>query len=141
MPKLHFYDSGLACWLLGIRESAQLDLHPLRGALFESWVVSEIIKQRCNRGESNGVYFFRDKAGLESDALVLGRKSVELVEVKAGQTISSDWAANSQKITGMFERTKQGVSSVVVYGGTERQERNGVTYLPWHAIQDYSWDR
>ena len=141
MPKLHFYDSGLACWLLGIRESAQLDLHPLRGALFESWVVSEIIKQRCNRGESNGVYFFRDKAGLESDALVLGRKTVVLVEVKAGQTISSDWAANNQKITGMFERTKQGVSSVVVYGGTERQERNGVTYLPWHAIQDYSWDR
>jgi predicted AAA+ superfamily ATPase len=141
MPKLHFYDSGLACWLLGIRELAQLDVHPLRGALFESWVVSEIIKQRCNRGESNGVYFFRDKAGLESDALVLGRKTVKLVEVKAGQTISSDWAANNQKITGMFERTKQGVLNVVVYGGTERQERNGVAYLPWHAIQDYSWDQ
>jgi len=140
MPKLHFYDTGLACWLLGIREVGQLDVHPLRGAIFESWVVSEIIKQRFNRGESNGVYFFRDKAGLESDVLVQGRKALKLVEVKAGQTISSDWAANNQKIMGLFAKTKQAVASVVVYGGTEKQERNGVTYLPWHAIQDYDWD-
>ena len=139
MPKLHFYDAGLACWLLGIRDAAQLDVHPLRGAIFECWVVSEIIKQRFNRGEANGVFFFRDKAGLECDALVQGRKTLKIVEVKAGQTISSDWAASSQKITELFARTKQAVSSVVVYGGTEKQERNGVIYLPWHAIQDYSW--
>ena len=139
MPKLHFYDTGLACWLLGIREAAQLDVHPLRGAIFECWVVSEIIKQRFNRGEANGVFFFRDKAGLESDALVQGRKSLILVEVKAGQTISSDWAASSRKITELFAKTRQAVTSVVVYGGTDRQERNGVTYLPWHGIQDYSW--
>jgi hypothetical protein len=139
MPKLHFYDTGLVCWLLGIRDATQLDVHPLRGAIFECWVVSEIIKQRFNRGEANGVYFFRDKAGLESDALVQGRKSLKIVEVKAGQTIASDWAASSQKITELFSKTKQAVSAVVVYGGTEKQERNGVTYLPWHAIQDYSW--
>jgi predicted AAA+ superfamily ATPase len=139
MPKLHFYDTGLACWLLGIRETAQLDLHPLRGAIFECWVVSEIIKQRFNRGEIHGVYFFRDKAGLESDALVQGRKSLTLVEVKAGQTIASDWAVASRKITELFAKSKQAVSSVVVYGGTSLQERNGVTYLPWRAIQDYSW--
>lgn len=140
MPKLHFYDTGLACWLMGIREGAQLDVHPLRGAIFEGWVVSEIVKQRFNRGETNGVYFFRDKSGLESDVLVQGRKSLKLVEVKAGQTITSDWAANAQKIMGMFAKTKQSASAVVVYGGSERQERNGVTYLPWNAIQDYSWD-
>jgi len=139
MPKLHFYDTGLACWLLGIRDAAQLDVHPLRGAIFECWVVSEIIKQRFNQGEADGVYFFRDKAGLESDALVQGRKTLKIVEVKAGQTISSDWAANNQKIAGLFAKTKKASSSVVVYGGTEKQERNGVTYLPWHAIQDYSW--
>ncbi len=139
MPKLHFYDSGLACWLLGIRDVVQLDVHPLRGAIFESWVVSEIIKQRFNQGEANGVFFFRDKAGLESDALVQGRKTLKIVEVKAGQTISPDWAASSQKITALFAKTKQAVPSVVVYGGTEKQERNGVIYLPWNAIQDYSW--
>jgi predicted AAA+ superfamily ATPase len=139
MPKLHFYDTGLVCWLLGIRDTMQLDVHPLRGAIFEGWVVSEIMKQRFNRGEADGVYFVRDKAGLESDALVQGRKSLKIVEVKAGQTISSDWAASSRKITELFVKTKQEVVSVVVYGGTEKQERNGVTYLPWHAVQDCSW--
>jgi predicted AAA+ superfamily ATPase len=140
MPKQHFYDTGLACWLLGIREAAQLDVHPMRGAIFESWVVSEIIKQRFNRGESNGVYFFRDKAGLESDILVQGRKAWKLVEVKVGQTISSDWAANGNKISAMFAKVKEAAASVVVYGGADKQERNGVTYLPWSAIQDYAWD-
>jgi len=140
MPKLHFYDSGLACWLLGIRDAGQLDLHPLRGAIFESWVISEIIKRRFNRGESNGVYFFRDKSGLECDALVHGSQGLKLVEVKAGQTIASDWAASTQKIAGLFAKTKQPVSSLVIYGGDERQERNGAVYLPWHQIQDYSWE-
>ena len=139
MPKLHFYDTGLACWLLGIRDAAQLDVHPLRGAIFECWVVSEILKQRFNHGEANGVFFFRDKAGLECDALVQGRKSWITVEAKAGQTISSDWPASSRKITDLFAKTSQPVSSVVVYGGTEKQVRNSVTYLPWNAIQDYSW--
>ena len=122
MPKLHFYDSGLACWLLGIRDAAQLNVHPLRGAIFESWVVSEIIKQRLNRGEANGAYFYRDRAGLESDALVQGRKTLKIVEVKAGQTISSDWAVHSQKIAELFAGTKPGASIVVVYGGDERQD-------------------
>ena len=140
LPKLHFFDTGLACWLMGIRDRAQLAVHPLRGAIFEGWVVSEIVKQRFNRGETNGVYFFRDRSGLESDVLVQGRKSLKLVEVKAGQTIASDWAANANKIIGLFARTKQAAAAVVVYGGSQRQERNGVTYLPWNAIQDYSWD-
>jgi hypothetical protein len=139
MPKLHFYDTGLACWLLGIRDVGQLDVHPLRGSIFESWVVSEIIKQRYNHGESNGVYFLRDNSGVESDVVVQGRKSLKLVEAKSGQTISSDWAGNLRKIKELFEKAAQVVSCVVVYGGTERQERNGIVYLPWDQIQDYSW--
>ena len=139
MPKLHFYDSGLVCWLLGIRDPAQLDVHPLRGAIFESWVVSEIIKQRYNQGEADGVYFFRDKAGLEGDALVQGRRRWTIVEVKAGQTIASDWAASAQKIADGFAQTQRAVSIVVVYGGREKQERNRVTYLPWHTVQSYDW--
>lgn len=140
MPKLHFYDTGLACWLLGIRDAAQLDVHPLRGAIFESWVVSEILKQRSNRGEVGGVYFFRDKAGLESDLLVQGRHSMKLVEVKVGQTVSSDWAAPSQRIASLFAKAQQPTTPVVIYGGDQKQVRNGVTYLPWHAIQDDAWD-
>jgi hypothetical protein len=55
-PKLHFIDSGLACHLLGIREPEQLGTHPLRGAIFESWVASEILKWRLNRGHPADLY-------------------------------------------------------------------------------------
>ncbi len=50
MPKLYFLDTGLASWLLGIRSEEVLGLHPLRGALFENWVVAEFIKARYKRG-------------------------------------------------------------------------------------------
>ncbi|MCO6439454.1 MAG: DUF4143 domain-containing protein [Phycisphaerae bacterium] len=53
-PKRHSYDTGLVCWLLGIREPSQLRLHPLRGPIFETWVVSEVPKHRLNRGEHGG---------------------------------------------------------------------------------------
>ena len=139
MPKLHFYDSGLACWLLGIRDVDQLNVHPLRGAVFESWVVSEILKHRLSRGEENGVFFFRDKAGLECDALVPQAKSTVLLEVKAGQTIASDMAASLLRIGGQWPKSPPSTAPVVIYGGNERQVRNGIDYLPWHAIQDYPW--
>ena len=53
MPKLYFYDTGLVCWLLGVREPAQLRSHPLRGPIFETWVVSETMKHRTNLGKGS----------------------------------------------------------------------------------------
>jgi predicted AAA+ superfamily ATPase len=139
MPKLHFFDSGLVCWLVGIRNVAQLDVHPLRGAIFESWVVSEILKSRFNQGQSGSVYFFRDKSGLECDVLVELGDQITLVEVKAGQTIGSNMAGNLEKIGGLFAKSQRPVKRLVVHGGMERQTRSGVMYLPWHAIQSHHW--
>ena len=70
MPKLYFHDTGLACWLLGIREARQLRTHPLRGALFETWVVSEVLKHRTHRGRSGGLSFYRDRNGAELDLVI-----------------------------------------------------------------------
>lgn len=139
MPKLHFYDSGLVCWLLGIREPLQLSTHPLRGAIFESWVVSEVIKHREARGEQNGLHFFRDKAGLEADLIVQSPKGMAIVEIKAGQTVSSDFAGGANKIGELFAKSGTGAERVVVYGGSDQQVRNGVTYLPWRQIQQHDW--
>jgi predicted AAA+ superfamily ATPase len=46
-PKLHFFDTGLLRYLLGIRESGQPRLHPLRGAIFESWAARKCSRRRC----------------------------------------------------------------------------------------------
>jgi len=139
MPKLHFYDSGLACWLLGIREAAQLNVHPLRGAIFESWVVAEIIKHRLAAGESNGTHFFRDKAGLEADVVVQRGTDLLAVEVKAGQTIAADASSTLGRVMAVLSKGGGKCAAVVVYGGDVRQTRSGVTYLPWQEIQNFPW--
>ncbi len=61
MPKLHFYDTGIVCWLLGLRSPEQLRAHPLRGAIFETWAVSEVAKHRANQGEASGYRFTATK--------------------------------------------------------------------------------
>jgi len=66
-PRLYFVDSGLLCSLLGIRKAAQLAEHPLRGAVFENWVMTEILKSRVHRGLPADLHFFRSRAGLEVD--------------------------------------------------------------------------
>ena len=69
-PKIYFLDTGLVSFLLGIKTVAQLNFHPLRGALFENLVVSELIKERTNQAEEINLFFWRDKTGHEIDVLV-----------------------------------------------------------------------
>jgi predicted AAA+ superfamily ATPase len=104
---------------------------------FESWTVSEIIKHRMNRGESNGVNFFRDQSGLEADMIVRRGKLLTAVEMKSGQTIAADWAKNATRVT--HDLGNSTTAPVVVHGGKERQTRSGVEFLPWNALHQYSW--
>lgn len=119
MPKLHFYDSGLVCWLLGIREPSQLRSHPLRGAIFESWVVSEIVKHRANRGESGGLSFYRDRDMAEVDLVIQRPGRLDLVEVKSAQTASRHSFSGVTRVRGHLEKAKLKTQSIVVYGGRE----------------------
>jgi predicted AAA+ superfamily ATPase len=137
-PKLHFYDTGLLCWLLGIRSVDQLHLHPLRGAIFETWVVSEIFKHRTNRGESNGLFFIRDRHGLEADALIDEPTRKRIVETKAGQTVTSDMVGSCRKIANTLSDLGP-VDPVVVYAGDARQARHDVVILPWTDLHTWDW--
>lgn len=71
-PKLYFYDTGQLCYLLGIRSPDQLEVHPLREPIFESWVISEILKLKHHqhRGETPAMYFYRDRKGAEVDPIL-----------------------------------------------------------------------
>lgn len=64
-PKLYFYDTGLAAFLLGIQQQEHVAAHPLRGALFENLVVSELLKKRFNQGKTDNLYYLRDSKGLK----------------------------------------------------------------------------
>ncbi len=98
MPKLHFYDTGLVCWLLGIRSPGQLRLHPLRGPIFETWVVSEVAKQRVHRGEPGGLSFYRDKNGAEADLILQGPAGPASVEAKTAETASPSLFTGAERV-------------------------------------------
>lgn len=133
MPKLHFYDTGLACWLLGLRSPDQLRTHPLRGPLFETWVVGEIAKRRMNLGERGGLYFYRDQHGVEADLIIDAADGARIIEAKAGQTVMSDALAPARRIA---ETIGSQVPPTVIYGGESVQRRSDATILPWNAIGD-----
>jgi predicted AAA+ superfamily ATPase len=128
-PRLHFLDTGLACYLLGIPDAQTLERHPLRGAIFESYVVSELIKAFENGGHDPPLFFWKDRAGHEVDALAdLGVRLLP-VEAKSGLTLASDAFDGLRFWLDLPGNPND--SGVVVYGGVESYVRNGVTVLPW----------
>jgi len=131
-PKLYFLDTGLATWLLGIQNSEQMATHVQRGALFESWVISELLKARYNAGETSNLYFWRDRSGHEVDLLIDHGTHLSPLEIKSGQTINKDYFKGLN-----FWRKLAGETAGqawLVYGGDTRQSRSDVTVLPWYEI-------
>ena len=116
-PKLHFYDTGLACWLIGIRTPQQLRTHPLRGAIFETWVISEIVKHRLNRGETLGLYFYRNRDGAEVDLVIEHPSRLTLVEAKSSQTPNSSLFSGALRVQRQLSQASPPSGLAVVYGG------------------------
>ena len=128
MPKLYFYDTGLACALLGISNPKQLVLHPFRGSLFENLVILEFLKHLFNRGEPNNLYFWRDNVGNEID-LLFNRESGRIpIEIKSGQTVSEDFF----KGIAFWNKMTKTTGGIVVYAGSTPQNRsNGIRVVPF----------
>lgn len=140
-PKLHFVDTGLLCYLLGIRNSADLRYHPLRGAIFETWAVSEIMKHRFNTGETRSIFFYRDKGGLEADALIDTADGLAVVEMKSGQTVTPDQFKALLKVKSLVETAQLSgsVHAVLIYGGDARQKRSDMLVIPWRNLNEIRW--
>ena len=141
MPKLHFYDTGLACWLLGIRNADHLRSHPLRGPLFETWVVSEILKHRINKGETAGLSFYRDRDAVEADLIVDNAHRLTLVEAKSSQTPSSSLLDGVQRVKDHLSHPSRPCDAVVAYGGNEAQVRAHAKLVPWKRLHEEHWIR
>lgn len=140
-PKLYFYDSGLVCALLGIRSPAELVHHPLRGPIFEGWAIAEVLKDRFARGIAGGVYFYRDRKGVEADLIVERGPTVVTAEIKSGRTLTPEPFAALDRVAENLGATanRPALERVVIYGGDELQRRSRATALPWSKIYDYPW--
>lgn len=132
-PKLYFVDTGLACWLLGIRDSEILSLHPLRGALFETLIVGEFLKSRLNAGLPPDLYFWRDNNGLEADLVFETEGRLQAVEIKAGRTVTSDYIRAGQKAARFAG--EEALLPWLVHGGEDVYERSGVRVMGWRELR------
>lgn len=128
-PKLYFLDTGLLCYLLRIQSASDLVSHAARGAIFETRIVSEALKNFYNRGAEPDIYFWRDSAGHEIDLLIdQGAKQIP-IEIKSGQTIAADFFSDINYWR-MLAGRPEGVAGLV-YGGDNSYKRRGVSVLSW----------
>jgi predicted AAA+ superfamily ATPase len=131
-PKLYFYDVGLAAYLNEIKNPRHISNHPLRGELFENFVIADLLKQRYNRGFRNNFYFFRDNTGNEVDLLIDEGQRLYPVEIKSGKTIANDF------FKGLFyyRRLNQenDLESFLIYGGDKLQKRSDAHVYPYSKL-------
>ena len=131
-PKLYFLDAGLMAWLLGIRDATTLETHATRGALFETWVVSELLKQRFNAGQRADLYFWRDNVGHEVDVVLETPQGLQAIEIKSGSTFASDWPQAVRKWTGMADTPTN--TPIIIFGGAGSYARQDCAVMGWREF-------
>ena len=130
-PKLYFLDTGLAAWLMGIRNEETMAIHPSRGALFETWVIAEHFKAAMNLGETPNLSFWRDSAGNEVD--LLEERGIDLYpsEIKSGATFVTEWTASLKKFSALVGEVKK---TQIIYGGEASFERETYFARSWKDL-------
>lgn len=131
-PKLYFLDTGLAAWLLGIRDASALAIHATRGALFETLIVSDAIKADWNRGQPARLSFWRDQRGHEIDLLRETPEGLQAIEIKSGSTFASDWIAPLNHWLALAHA--QPPQGIVIHGGDQDTTREGVEVIGWRSV-------
>ncbi len=132
-PKLYFYDTGVACSLLGINNEKQIATHSAKGPLFENMIITELLKERFNAGEADNLFYWRDKTGNEVDILADKGGKLTAFELKAGETVSQDFFKGLEYFSSL---KKSKVEKLLVYGGKQEQKRsNGIDVIPWNKLK------
>lgn len=131
-PKIYFYDTGLACYLLGLKSKEEINVHFAKGALFENYIMTEYIKNTWNKGKALSFYFWRDSAGNEIDLLIEEGQKLKIAEVKSSKTIKQDFF----KGLTYFEKLAQKytIEKYVIYGGDESRNQFNTSVLSWDKI-------
>ena len=129
-PKIYFYDTGLLCYLLRIKTPQQLEYHPLKGHIFENWVISEYMKHYCNQGLEAPLYFWRDQHGHEVDLVIDEGEYLDLIEIKSGQTFQKDFLKNINWLNKLQNRS----IGKCIYGGDKLLKVKDIEIQPWHTL-------
>ncbi len=131
-PKLYFLDTGLLSYLLRIRSKEDLRIHALYGSIFESYIISELLKNFMNRGEEHAIYFWRDSTGNEIDVLIDEGDRLVPMEIKAGQTVNQDFFKGIRFWKKLATDIEQ--RAALVYGGDKSYIRSDTYVYPWSVF-------
>jgi predicted AAA+ superfamily ATPase len=134
-PKLYFNDPGLACYLLDIESPRQLARDKMRGAIFENYVVMEVIKHRYNRGLLNGVYFYRDSNQNEVDILLKEEGEITAIEVKSSMTYHTSFESDISQLSDWIKTPV--VNKMIVYTGDFENTTSDIKVLNYRHLQHH----
>lgn len=129
-PKLYFYDTALLCFLLRIKTAEHLRHHPLRGNIFENWVIAESFKSKYHQGERPAFYFWRDQKGHEVDLIDDQGDWLLPMEIKSSMTFHPDFSKGIDYLNRLQGRE----GGAVVYGGDETFKFKGIQVQPWNTL-------
>lgn len=118
-PKVYFYDTGLVAYLTGIRDYDSYNLGPMSGALFENFIVIDLLKQTKNMNYDCDFYYYRTSDGAEVDLIVDYKNKRHYFEIKKNATYKSKMLAPIRNIM-----TKDDVGSVIYQGENIKIEEN-----------------
>ena len=132
-PKLYFYDTGLLCYLLGINNPEQLSVHPLRGNIFENFIVSEYFKLKINSGLPKNYYFWRDQKGHEIDLIEDRSTYLFPIEIKMSETFNADFIKSINFLNGLQEDEIKNINpkGAVVYSGQQENTFKEISLYNW----------
>lgn len=129
-PKVYFYDTGLLCYLLRITNIEQLQIHPLRGSIFENWVIAEYLKKYYNHPTEPPLYFWRDQHGHEADLAIDNGLDLDFVEIKSGTTFQKEFLKNIKWLNKLQSKD----SGTCIYGGSQEITVGNYDIIPWDKI-------
>jgi predicted AAA+ superfamily ATPase len=133
-PKLYFYDTGLLCFLLGIKSKEQLALVEQKGAIFENFIINDFVRQNFHQNLHREFYFWRSSNGLEVDLLIGGDSpTFDLIEIKATKTIVQKMFSNLDEVGEMADNLLG--NKILVYGGNQSQKRSHYQVWAWADVK------
>jgi len=132
-PKLYFYDTGLACSLLGLRTANELINFYHKGALFENLIINELIKRNFNQGQHRFPYFWRDHTGHEIDVILDTGGILTPLEIKSGRTISENYFSNLRWWSNIVNQKIN--PGMVIYGGDQSLAVSSGQTISWKEIE------
>jgi uncharacterized protein len=129
-PKIYFYDTGIVTFLLRIHSPRFLDEYPLRGNIFENWVVGEKIKKFINQGLPSPYYYWRDQHGHELDLVEDQGVRLYLTEIKSSNTFHADFIESIAWLNDLQDQE----DGEVIYGGNEEFIFKSININSWKNI-------